>query len=85
MENIIPIITTTWEALEAAAAEGCPVVYVDIGLYRARAAEVRALMGQNRYVLSRSRGNKGVFFLLTSGKNRFDHSRHRIHDPFGIL
>lgn len=85
MENIIPIIATTRESLEAAAAEGCPLIYVDMALYRTRAAEIRELMAQNHYVLSRKQGRKGVFFLLTAGKNRFDHSRHRIHDPLGIL
>lgn len=85
MENIIPIIATTWKALESAAEKGCPVVYVDIELYRIRAAAIRELMAQNHYVLSWKRGKKGVFFLLTAGEHRFDHSRHRIHDPFDIL
>lgn len=85
MERILPIMVSTWEALEAAAPEQWPVVYVDEGLYRTRGQDIRSLMGAHHYALFWKRGRHGVFFLLTQGKNRFDHSRHQIHDPAGIL
>lgn len=85
MEQVLPIIVSTWEALEAAAPQNCPVIYVEEELYRARSARIGTLMADHHYALSIQRGKKGVFFLLTAGENRFDHSRHRIHDPQAIL
>lgn len=85
MQKIIPIIVSTWAALEAAAAEGCPVIYVEDRLYRAKAAGIRELMGSYGYVLSWKRGRQGVFFLLALGEKRFDHSRQEIYDPMDIL
>lgn len=85
MQQIIPIIVTTMEALEAASAEGWPVIYVDEGLYRVQASRIRERMARHHYALFWKRGRKGVFFLLTQGERRFDHDRHVIHDPAGIL
>lgn len=85
MEQILPIIVSTWEALEAVAPQGCPVIYVEEGLYRVQSARIGALMAANHYALFIRRGRKGVFFLLTRGENRFVHSRHQIRDPAGIL
>lgn len=85
MEQVLPIIVSTWEALEGVASQNCPVIYVEEGLYRAQSARIGALMADHHYVLSIRRGKKGVFFLLTAGENRFDHSRHQIRDPSAIL
>lgn len=85
MQKILPIIVTTWEAMVGAASEQCPVIYVDEGFYRSRTAEIRAEMARHSYVLSWKKGKQGVFFLLTTGENRFDHARQEIYDPLGIL
>lgn len=85
MEQILPVIASTWEALEATAPMGLPVIYIDEGFYRADAARIGALMAAHHYALFIRRGRKGVFFLLTQGENRFDHSRHQIRDSAGIL
>jgi len=83
MQKIIPIIAGTWEALIAAAAEHCPVIYVEEALYRAQAAAIRQEL--SGYVISWKKGKKGVFFLLAAGENRFDHTRHEIYDPYSLL
>lgn len=85
MQRILPIMVSTWEAMTGAASAQCPVIYVDEGFYRTRAAEIRAEMARHSYVLSWKKGKQGVFFLLTAGENRFDHSRQEIYDPFDIL
>lgn len=85
MEQILPIIVSTWEALEAVVPQNCPVIYVEEGLYREQGVRIRGLMAEYHYALFFRRGQRGVFFLLTQGENRFDHSCHQIRDPFGIL
>lgn len=84
-KQILPIQVSTWEALTAAAAEGCTVVHVDQQLYMQEPGKIRERMGSHGYILSAKPGKRGVFFLLHTGPRRFQHDCHEIHDPANIL
>lgn len=84
-KKILPMIVTTMEALTFTAAQDVPVIYVEDILYDAHPGLIRQLLGDRGYVLSVSRGKKGVFFLSCAGPHPFRHEEHEISDPMHIL
>ena len=84
-KRILAIQVSTWEALENTAVEHAPVIHVDHTLYAQNPARAWETLGRQGYVLSARKGRSGVFFLLSTGENRFCHDTHEIEDPLGIL
>lgn len=62
MQKILPIIVTTREALASAAAEQCPVIYVDEGFYRACPSVIGEELSARGYLLSWKKGKRVSFF-----------------------
>lgn len=84
-KKILPVIVTTVEALRAVADRDVPVIYVENVLYSGQAGAIRSLLADRGYVLSATRGRRGVFFLQSSGEHAFRHELHEISDPMNIL